>query len=278
MIEFRLQSRGHSAGDLAFACAVQQESLLPGPLGDGLAEEGFAGVSYRSGGGIERLEGVFVAPNGGIQSEAVINVKWSAIRSRQGGEILSADVDRIILDPRAIWKEGETVHGLDQYPDARIRPRGGSMPTQLLAKEQVPPNLPVGRRCWNGCGRLGLRRSCAGLADGNDQLITRLDVVALGAGPILDCLIGAGVCHLGLQGHLGLNCLSGLGADNLFVLSQQVQLLQTGIEVNHHQHEHQDACEHNHPARVDGPTIHTSILPAVVEVGKNGTVWYNFAL
>src|SRR5512143_19346 len=130
----------------------------------------------------------------------------------------------------------------------------------LLPKEEVPPNLPV----WHGrgykCRRGNDDRSRARLTDRNHRLVLRLDEVAFAAGPIFDCLVRAGVGHLSLQRNLGLHHLCRLRAQGLRMLLEQVQLLKSRVEIDHHEHQHEDSCEDCHAARIDWPTIHGDIL------------------
>lgn len=124
---------------------------------------------------------------------------------------------------------------------------------------------------------MGLRGRRVVSADGDHQLITGLDVVALASRPILHGLVRPRIGDLGLQRHLRLSHLGGLDRYNRLMLAQQVQLFEAGVEIDDHQHQYQDGGENDDPARIDRPTIHVGILPGVEKVGKNGQLWYNTA-
>lgn len=145
------------------------------------------------------------------------------------------------------------------------------MRARLVSEEELPPHLPVRHFRGSGSGGLNRGRRLAGNAHRHDRLVAALCVVALGARPFIHHLVRRCICHLRLQRGLRLHGLSGFGANNLLLTAQQVQRLEAGIEVHHHQEQQQDADEDGDAAWIDRPVLHDAgILPAAAVLGKKG--------
>src|SRR5574340_161515 len=144
-----------------------------------------------------------------IQRLSIIDIKRGAISLRQRTHFLPGNEQGIVLDGCRIWEEQQTLRLLEHNGRPALQ---GARPYRVRARsvseEQLPPDLPVGRRrgSWSGGFKRGWRISRN--AHGHHRLVTALGVVSLGARPLIHHLVRRRVRLLSLQRCLRLYDLS----------------------------------------------------------------------
>lgn len=133
----------------------------------------------------------------------------------------------------------------------------------MFAEEQFPPGLNVRHLGWRGDGRVEFDGRGAGLTDRHDWQIALLNVVTVGARPFLHRAIRSGKSQLRLQYGLGLHRLRGLLLHKFVLLVEQIHFLEAAVELEHDEHQRDDADDRCDTSRVERESRHASILIAL---------------
>ena len=133
----------------------------------------------------------------------------------------------------------------------------------MFAKEQIPPGLNVRHLSWRGRGRVEFDGRGARLTNRHDRQIAFLHVVTISARPFIHGAIGSRKRHLRLKRGLSLHCLRGLLLHKLILLVEQIHFLEAAIELEHNEHQRDNADDRGNSSRIEREGGHISILIAL---------------
>ncbi len=98
--------------DLAFACAIDEQTVCLSPYGESLTQEGFAGIGDMRRSWIKFLQGSLVLCHRRVQRSAIVKIQRRAVAICKGSEVLSCDEKRTVLDLCGIGEKSESVEDL----------------------------------------------------------------------------------------------------------------------------------------------------------------------
>jgi len=130
----------------------------------------------------------------------------------------------------------------------------------VFTEEQIPPDLHVRHRGRRRDGRAQLDGRHPGLAERHNRQVALLNVVTVGARPLLNGFVGLGIRDPRLQRHLRLHSLRGLREHELMLFVQQVEFFEAAVELEHDEHQRDNPDDHRHASHVEREGRHASIL------------------